>query len=60
MIQHISQILFVEGKPRQCYFSFERFRNTKGGQKYSQRGVVLVITMPRKKGSGTPFQLASF
>jgi hypothetical protein len=45
----------------QCYFSFEKGSGTqKKYPKFDWRGVVLVVPMPRRKGSRTPFWLVSF
>jgi hypothetical protein len=45
----------------QRYFSFEkRFRKAKSDPEFSWRGVKIVIPMSGKKGSRTPFWLASF
>jgi hypothetical protein len=51
----------VKNNYKQCYFSKKIGSGTnRVAQNSFGEGEVLVILMPGKRGSGTPFQLASF
>jgi hypothetical protein len=44
----------------QRYFSFEKVSGTQSDPKFGLRGVLLVIPVPGRKGSGTLFQVVYF